>query len=90
MAGGVALSEDLRGVIIRMHILRGLSLKVISYFTDIPLRTVQHILTIWKRTGEVKPAPKGVQGRPRTLDFADTQVRFHFTATMIPSEIVDF
>lgn len=74
MAAGVALSEDLRGVLIRMHILRDLSTKSISNFTLIPLRTVQSVLTAWKRTGEVKPVSDAVQGRPRALDFADTQV----------------
>lgn len=77
MPSGVALSEDLRGVIIHMTVSRGLSLKSISYFTGIPLRTIQRVLTAWKRTGEVKPAPEGSRGRPRALDFADTQVRLH-------------
>ncbi len=81
MAAGVALSEDLRGIVIRMHILRGLSPKSISYFTCIPLRTVQHVLTVWKRTGEAKPTSEVIQGRPRVLDFADTQVRHHLLST---------
>ncbi len=85
MTGGVALSEDLRGVLIRMHILRGIDTKSISYFTGIPLRTVQHVVTTWKRMGEAKPAPEGVRGRPRVLDFADTQVRLCFpTEGMTP------
>ncbi len=40
---GSRLSEDLRGVIIHMTVSRGLSLKSISYFTGIPLRTIQRV-----------------------------------------------
>ncbi len=74
MGVGVALSEDLRGVLIYMHTSRNLEAKAISMLTGIPLRTVYRVLSTWKRTGEVKPAPEGKRGRPRALDFADTQV----------------
>ncbi len=76
MANGVALSEDVRGVLIYMHICRFLDAKTISHLTGIPVRTVYRVLSTWKRTSEVKPAPEGKQGRPRVLDFADTQVLF--------------
>ncbi len=75
MPSGVALSEDARGIVIFMHDSRSLNAKSISYFTGIPLRTVQHILSTWKATGEVKPVPEGQRGRPRALDFGDTEVR---------------
>lgn len=42
--------------------------------TGIPVRTIYRVLSTWKSTGEVKPAPTGKRGRPRALDFADTQV----------------
>lgn len=74
MAPGVALSADLRNCIIYMHITSLLDAKLISQLTGIPLRTVYRILSVWKATGEVKPEAQGKQGRPRTLDFADTQV----------------
>ncbi|KLO04633.1 hypothetical protein SCHPADRAFT_793919, partial [Schizopora paradoxa] len=37
-------------------------------------RSVYRILADWKRTGEVKVVSERKQGRPRALDFADTQV----------------
>lgn len=76
MANGVALSEDLRGVLIYMHVKLSLNAKSISYFTGISIRTVYRVLSTWKSTGEVKPAPEGKQGRPRVLDYGDTEVRF--------------
>ncbi len=74
MTSGVAFSEDLRGVLVFMHIDAGLDAKTISHLTGIPLRTVYRFLSTWRLTGKVKPAPEGKRGRPRVLDFADTQV----------------
>ncbi len=74
MAGGLAYSEDLRGILIYMHATSLLDAKTISHLTGIPIRSVFRVLSTWKRTGEVKPAPEGKQGRPRALDYADTQV----------------
>ncbi len=74
MAGGVALSEDVRGVVIHMKDTCLLDAKTIAYLTGIPIRTVYSVLAAWKKTGEVKPAAEGKQGRPRALDFGDTQV----------------
>ncbi|KLO06298.1 hypothetical protein SCHPADRAFT_811868, partial [Schizopora paradoxa] len=66
-------SADLRNCLIYMHITSCLSAKMISDLTGIPLRTVYRVLSVWKATGEVKPEAQGKQGRPRALDFADTQ-----------------
>ncbi|KLO04588.1 Homeodomain-like protein [Schizopora paradoxa] len=74
MTGGVALSEDLRATVIYMHDSSGLDAKTISQLTGIPRRTVHRILSTWKATGIVKPAPQGRRGRPRALDLADTEV----------------
>lgn len=74
MPSGVALSGDLCGVLVKMHISAALDAKAISYFTGIPIRTIYRVLANFKRTGEAKPAPTGQRGRPRALDFADTQV----------------
>lgn len=74
MAAGIAFSEDLRAVIIHMHTSCNLDAKSISHLSGIPRRTIFNILAEWRRTGEVKPAPEGTRGRPRALDFADTQV----------------
>ncbi|KLO04692.1 Homeodomain-like protein, partial [Schizopora paradoxa] len=73
MVAGVAMSEDLRGILVYMHTCRFLDAKTIVDLTGIPIRTVYRVLSTWKRTGEVRPAPTGKQGRPRALDFADTQ-----------------
>ncbi len=55
-----------------------LDAKTTASLTGISNRSVYHVLSTWKRTGKVKPAPEGKQGRPRVLDFADTQVSsFH-------------
>lgn len=77
MTSGKALSEDLRGILIYMHDTTGLDVKTIASLTGVSRRTVYRVLSTWKRTGEVKPAPEGKQGRPRALDFADTQVNIH-------------
>ncbi len=74
MTAGVALSADLRNCLIYMHITSLLDAKTISQLTGVSLRTVYRVLSIWRATGEVKPEAQGKQGRPRTLDFADTQV----------------
>jgi len=76
MTAGAALSEDLRNAVIHMHTTAALDAKAISYFTGVPIRTVYSVLSTWKRTGQAKPAraEKEKRGRPRALDFADTQV----------------
>ncbi len=74
MAGGVALPEGVREIVIHMKDTCLLDAKTTAYLTNIPLRTVYHILAVWRKTGEAKPAPEGKQGRPRALDFGDTQV----------------
>ena len=74
MTKGVALSEDLCKVVIYMFSCHNLDMTQIAYLTDIPKRTVYSILSTWRLTGEVKPAPNGKQGRQRVLDFTDTQV----------------
>ncbi len=71
--GSVALSEDARGIVIHMKDTCFLDAKTIAYLTGMPVRTVYHILVAWKKTGEVKPTAEGKQGRPRALDFGDTQ-----------------
>ncbi len=78
MPHGVALSEDLRGVLIHIHVSSSLDSKALARLTGIPVRTIQRILSNWKKTGEVKTAPTGKKGRPRALDFSDTQVRLRF------------
>lgn len=75
MPSGVAFSEDLRGVLIFMHTDRFLDAKAITELTGIPIRTIYRVLQTWRETGEVKPASEGKQGRPRALDYGDTQVR---------------
>lgn len=74
MPSGVAFSEDLRAVLIFMHDNRLLDARMINELTGIPIRTVYRVLSTWRNTGEVKPAPEGKQGRPRALDYGDTKV----------------
>lgn len=76
MTGGAALSEDLRGVLVYMRHTSCLDVKTISQLTGIPRRTVYHVLSIYKHTGIVKPAPEGQRGRPRAIDFGGVQVSF--------------
>ncbi len=80
MPQGVALSEDLRGVLIHIHVSSSLDSKALARLTGIPVRSIQRILSNWKKTGEVKTAPTGKKGRPRALDFSDTQVRRRFSS----------
>ncbi len=80
MAGGVALTEGVRAIVIHMRETCFLDAKSIAYLTGIPIRTVYHVLSIWRKTGEVKPAPEGKQGRPRALDFGDTRVSLFFAS----------
>lgn len=84
MTSGVAVSNDLRQAITYMHKHRGLDVKQIVYLTGIPQRTVYRILSTWSATGEIGPASAGKRGRPRALDFADTQVNIlHTGATEV-------
>lgn len=74
MTNGLPLSGDLRKVVVFMHEDRKLDINEIVYFTGVPARTVYRILSIWRKTGEVNPPTAAKSGRPRALDFADTQV----------------
>ena len=74
MPSVVALSEDLRRVLIYMRESRALEVKTIHDLTGVPARTIYRILSLWKETGEAKPASEGKQGRPRALDYGDTRV----------------
>lgn len=74
MASGVALSKDLREVILYMLTHHGLDVKQVAHLTGVSQRTVYRIQFTWRLTGEAKPAPLRKQGRPRALDLADAQV----------------
>ena len=78
MTSGSPLSDDLRGVLVFMHISRSLDAKTISEWTGVPKRTVFRVLSNWRKTGGVKQASEEKRGRPRALDFADTKVRSTF------------
>lgn len=73
MARRKTLSDDLRNALIYMHTQHGLPLKTIASFTNISLRTVQHIVHVWKYNGVVSKERLLNQGRPRALDYTDTQ-----------------
>lgn len=74
MARGSPLSEDLRGVLVFMHVSRCLDAKSISDWTGVPKQTVFRVLSSWKTTGGIKPVTEEKRGRPRALDVADTRV----------------
>ncbi len=91
MAGGVALAEGVRAIVIHMKDSCFLDAKTIAYLTGIPIRTVYHVLSVWRKTGEAKPAPEGKQGRPRALDFGDTQVSGGYSRhTIVDSQSEQF
>lgn len=47
----------------------------IALYTGVPLRTVQRVLGLWRRTGQPYRARRSwVMGRPRSLDLEDIQV----------------
>ncbi len=73
MPPGVALSEDLRGVLVHMHSLCFLNPKTISELTGIPLRTIQRMLPFGRPLVHSSQNRMGKKGRPRALDFGDTQ-----------------
>lgn len=76
MLDGAAYSNDLRRTLIYMHIQHSLDAKSISHYTGVPSRSVYRILADWRRTGQDKLEPTGRRGRPRKLDFSDTQVSY--------------
>ena len=67
------MSNDARQVILHMHRTLRLSVREIVHLTDVPKRTVYRILMTEKK----QPQHQNIElrGRPRKLDFADTQVR---------------
>ena len=69
------MSNDVQQVILHMHGTLRLSVREIVYLTDVPKRTVYRILTT--QTEKKQPQHQNIElrGRPRKLDFADTQVR---------------
>ncbi|KLO09048.1 Homeodomain-like protein, partial [Schizopora paradoxa] len=73
MTSGSPLSDDLRGVLVFMHVSRSLDAKTISQWTGVPKRTVFRVLSNWRKTGGVKQVTEEKRGRPRALDFADTK-----------------
>lgn len=68
MARGKSLSKDLRSSIIKSHI-KGASVRQISSTHSIPRSTVQDIIKLYKKTGNV--AEKKKTGRPSTVSNAD-------------------
>ena len=74
MTQGVPVSDDLCRVIMHMSTNCGLDVKDIVYLTAVPRASVYWILNAWKQTGEECLAPHSKSGRPRALDFTDTQI----------------
>ena len=74
MPRGIALPDGVRQVVLHMHRSLGLNVKEIVYLTNIPQRTVYRLLTPRSEAERLKHEHIERRGRPRKLDFADTQV----------------
>ena len=77
MTRGVATPDALLQVVLHMHESLRLDVKEIVHLTNIPQRTVYRMLTKSRESDQPKPKSMEKRGRPRTLDFADTQVGPH-------------
>lgn len=74
MPSGVATGDAARDIILHMHDNLGLEVKTMAYLTGIPSRTVYRVLSSFKASGRIKQKATEKRGRPRSLDFGDTQV----------------
>ena len=75
MARGRKKPEETRLIVIRMSMLMGHD--EIQNYTGLKKRTIERIISDWKRTGNVMPEPrdeKSQMGRPRILDVEDMAV----------------
>ena len=83
------LSQDLRDVLVYMRVAAGKTVKAISISTGIAEGTVYQILQIWKETGGASRQKLPNQGRPRALEYADTEVcRAHIDICSMWSNLV--
>jgi len=63
MTRGCEISKDVRMIIVRMAAAR-VTTKDISYYMDIPLRTIQHVIHLFRTTGSLGLSErKGKQGK---------------------------
>lgn len=75
MAKGKAISDDLRGVVIRMVAELRVPLAKVCEYTGVPRRSVERILTTYKRTGQsARDHTIAPSGRPRLLQYNDIGV----------------
>ena len=74
MPRGIALLDGVRQVLLHMHRSLGLNVKEIVYLTNIPQCTVYPQQTPRSKAEQLKHEHIERRGRPRKLDFADTQV----------------
>ena len=74
MVKGRPLSTDLRSVLVRMVTTCGLSLGDVCTYSGIPRRTLERLVSKFKKTGEVQGNATR-RGRPRILEYSDTEVR---------------
>ena len=68
------LSRDLRDIIVYMRVSAGTPVKEISWLTGIARGTIYQILQTWKETGVSFREKLVNQGRPRALNYGDTEV----------------
>ncbi|EJD02060.1 Homeodomain-like protein [Fomitiporia mediterranea MF3/22] len=73
MARGKVLSDDARKIIVKLYQHESFSAQQLSRLADVQQRTIQRILSHWRETGRVERDVLHSRGRPRILDYADTE-----------------
>ena len=74
MGRGTAIPPMMRSAIVRMSRVCALSVKQISYYTNVPLASVYFVLKTWSGEEDAKEGQLKIRGRRRLLDYDDTRV----------------
>lgn len=74
------LSDDLRECIVKIH-KHGIRVKQISEWTGISERTLYEVIQKYNHKGTVSTEALRNRGRPRALDYVDTEVSRHSQST---------
>lgn len=74
MPRGALIENGVRRIILHMHESLELSASQIVHYTSVPQQTVYRVLKVHRRLEETQKQVIEMRGRPRKLDFADTQV----------------
>ena len=74
MPRGVLAQDGVRKIVLHMHRSLGLSASEIVHLTNVPQRTIYRMLAAQREEEAPQHQVSETRGRPRKLDFADTQV----------------